>query len=419
MNAMLPEGTSVLSISDLTARVKGLLEEEFPSVWVEGEISNLARPNSGHIYLTLKDAGSQLRSVMYRGVAMRVRFEPRDGMEVLVRGRISVYAPRGEYQFIIEELQPKGIGALELALRQLREKLLTKGYFDPRRKKPLPRFPNRVALVTSPTGAAVRDMLEMFDKRWPATEVIVCPVRVQGEGAAQEIAAMLGLLNRLHAEGNLVLDAVIVGRGGGSLEDLWAFNEEVVADAIFASWIPVISAVGHETDVTISDSVADHRALTPTHGVTALTPDRTEWLASLRELRRRLEEAIVRRLQLARQKLDSLSEQRAFRLPLERFRDAERKLDDLFDRLRRSAGLRLERHQAQLASIASRLQSLSPLNILARGYTLTFEENSSTLLRKVSDLRVGDSIVTRLAEGTLLSRVTEIRPLDTEAPPPN
>lgn len=417
MNAMLPEHTSALSISEVTSQVKSLLEQEFPSIWVEGEISNLARPNSGHIYLTLKDAGSQLRSVMYRGVALRVRFDPRDGMEVLARGRISVYLPRGEYQFIIEELQPKGIGALELALRQLREKLLTKGYFDPRRKKPLPRFPRRVALVTSPTGAAVRDMLEMFDKRWPATEVIVCPVRVQGDGAAQEIASMLTLLNRLHREGNLKLDAIIVGRGGGSLEDLWAFNEEVVADAIFASTIPIISAVGHETDVTVSDSVADHRALTPTHGVTALTPDRNEWLASIRELRRRLDDSVARKIQLARQKLESLSDQRAFRLPLERLRDAERKLDELAERIQRSVRLRLEKAQANLGAIAGRLQSLSPLNVLSRGYTLTFEENSSTLLRKVSDLRVGDLIVTRLSEGTLLSRVTEIRPPEMEAPP--
>jgi exodeoxyribonuclease VII large subunit len=409
----LPEGIAPRSITEVTTQVKSLLEREFPSIWVEGEISNLARPNSGHLYLTLKDSGSQLKSVIYRGVALRVKFEPRDGMEVFARGRISVYTPRGEYQFIIEELQPKGIGALELALRQLREKLLTKGYFDPRRKKPLPQFPKRVALVTSPTGAAVRDMLEMFGRRWPLTEVIVCPVRVQGEEAAPEISAMLKLLNQLHLAGKTHLDAIIVGRGGGSLEDLWAFNEEMVADAIFASNIPIISAVGHETDVTISDSVADHRALTPTHGVTAVTPDRGEWLLTLQETRRRFGDLLTRKLQLARQRLTQLQQQRPFRLPLERLRDAERKLDDLQSRLLRAMQVRLERAKSDLALLAGRLQSLSPLNVLARGYTLTFEENSSTLLRKVTELKPDQLIATRFLDGVVLSRVTEIR---TESP---
>ena len=282
----LPVGTKVLSVSEITSGIKTSLEEKYPSVWVAGEVSNISRPNSGHIYLTLKDATSQLGSVIYRGVSLRLKFEPRDGMEVLARGRISVYAPRGNYQLIIEELQPKGIGALELALRQLKEKLLVKGYFEPNRKKSLPRFPRSVALVTSPTGAAVRDMLEIFTKRWPMANLTVCPVRVQGEGSAQEIAAMIRMLNRLQQEGRIQLDAIICGRGGGSLEDLWAFNEEIVADAIFASQIPILSAVGHEIDVTIADLVADYRALTPSQAVTALTPDREELLAGFRDHRR-------------------------------------------------------------------------------------------------------------------------------------
>ena len=286
----LPVGTKVLSVSEITSGIKTSLEEKYPSVWVAGEVSNISRPNSGHIYLTLKDATSQLGSVIYRGVSLRLKFEPRDGMEVLARGRISVYAPRGNYQLIIEELQPKGIGALELALRQLKEKLLVKGYFEPNRKKSLPRFPRSVALVTSPTGAAVRDMLEIFTKRWPMANLTVCPVRVQGEGSAQEIAAMIRMLNRLQQEGRIQLDAIICGRGGGSLEDLWAFNEEIVADAIFASQIPILSAVGHEIDVTIADLVADYRALTPSQAVTALTPDREELLAGFRDHRRHIEE---------------------------------------------------------------------------------------------------------------------------------
>src|SRR5712691_1243650 len=222
-----PEGVKVLSIGELTREVKGLIEGAHPrGVWVSGEVSNLARPSSGHLYLTLKDAESQLRSVIYRGVALRLRYDLKDGMQVIARGRLSVYVPRGEYQLQVDELHPKGIGALELAFQQLKEKLFGLGYFDKGRKQPLPRFPKRVALVTSPTGAAVRDMLEILGRRWPALEVWVCPVRVQGDGAADEIAAAIRLLNQLKD-----LDVIIVGRGGGSTEDLWAFNEECVAHA--------------------------------------------------------------------------------------------------------------------------------------------------------------------------------------------
>src|SRR5262245_1503870 len=253
MSATLPPtGMRVYTVGELTRAVKELLEDAHPCVWVEGEVSNLARPTSGHIYLTLKDEEAPLRAVVYRGVALRLRFDLRDGMKVLARGRLTVYVPRGEYQLLVEEVQPKGIGPLELAFRQLKEKLSVLGYFEPRRKKKLPHYPRRVALVTSPTGSAVRDMLEILGRRWPAAEVWVCPVRVQGEGAAQEIAAALRLLNRVgppEAPPGRRIDVVIVGRGGGSLEDLWPFNEEPVADALFASRIPVVSGVGHEDDL--------------------------------------------------------------------------------------------------------------------------------------------------------------------------
>ena len=263
-----------LTISALTAQLRGLIEGRFPSVWVTGEVSNFTRASSGHMYLTLKDSRAQLRAVLFRGVNLRMKFEPRDGLEVIARGRVTVYEPRGDYQFQIEELQPRGVGAAELALRQLKEKLLEKGYFDPRRKKPLPRFPTRVALIASASGAAVRDMIELLAQRWPLAEVIVQPSRVQGDGAAEEIAVALRLLNRLHATGKLRLDAIIIGRGGGSTEDLWAFNEEAVADAIFHSTVPVVAAIGHEIDVTVADLVADHRAETPSAAVVALTPNR-------------------------------------------------------------------------------------------------------------------------------------------------
>src|SRR5258708_5628698 len=232
-----PEGVQPLTVSALTHDVRAALAEHYPQgVWVTGEVSNLARPSSGHVYCKLKDAGSQLNTVIYRGVALRLRFDLRDGQEVIVKGQLIVYVPRGEYQLQVEEIQPRGIGPLELALRQLREKLSAKGYFLPGRKKPLPRFPRRIVLVTSPTGAAVRDMLEVLLRRWPAIEAWVCPVPVQGDGAGAKIAAAIDTLNGLAD-----IDVLLVGRGGGSIEDLWPFNEEVVADAIHRSRIPIVT----------------------------------------------------------------------------------------------------------------------------------------------------------------------------------
>lgn len=437
----LPEGVKVLSVSELTQEVKGLLEDGFSAVWVAGEISNLARPSSGHVYLTLKDSGAQLRAVVFRGVALRLRFELHDGLEVIARGRLSVYQPRGDYQLVIEELQPKGLGALELALRQLREKLFRLGYFAPERKKPLPRYPVRVALVTSPTGAAVRDMLEILGRRWPAAETWVCPVRVQGEGAAQEVAAALQLLNRLndnecsphaprgvpHAEGEDYteqppaerggytagrVDVIIVGRGGGSVEDLWAFNEECVAHAIFHSRIPVVSAVGHEIDLTIADLVADRRALTPSEAAELVTPSRWEIVEALRGLAGQLRAALWQRLELARGRLQDLAERRSFRRPLERVRDGERRVDELGDRLRRAMRQRLSRARDGLGAQAARLESLSPLNVLGRGYSLTRREADRTVVRHAEQVRPGDRLVTHVQHGRIVSRVEDVHSAD-------
>jgi exodeoxyribonuclease VII large subunit len=329
-------------------------------------------------------------------------------MHVLARGRIGVYAPRGDYQLQIEDLQPKGIGALELALQQLRERLKSKGYFDDQRKKPLPRFPRTIALVTSPTGAAVRDMLELLARRWPVASAIVVPVRVQGDGAADEIAAAIRAVNRLHADGSLSLDALIVGRGGGSLEDLWAFNEESVAVAIFGSKIPVVSAVGHEIDVTISDLVADHRALTPSHAITDLTPDRDVLVAGLADIKDRLRAMVRAHIDRGRQRLAAISDRRVFRSPLDRIRDRETRLDELDDRLRRAAAGPIDRARAGLAALAGRLESMSPLNVLSRGYSLT-RTPAGAVVRDASAVRPGDVLVTRLARGELISRVDEVR----------
>ncbi len=395
-----PEGAKVRSVSEVTAEIRGLLEEGFASVWITGEVSNLARPSSGHVYLVLKDGQAQLRAVIWRGVALRLRFDPRDGLEVIVRGRMTVYPARGDYQLVIEELHPKGIGARELALRQLCERLFGLGYFDARRKKPLPRFPRRVALVTSPSGAAVRDMLEILGRRWPAVEVWVCPVRVQGDGAAEEIAAAIRLVNRVGG-----VDVLIVGRGGGSTEDLWAFNEEIVAQAIFESRIPVVSAVGHEIDVTVADRVADRRALTPSEAAELVVPSRDELADSLQEVGKRLRVLLLNHVRQARRRWEELANRPVFRRPLDRVRELERRLDEQGERLGRAVRQQLTATRQAVESASARLETLSPLNVLGRGYSLTRTEPAGGVVRSAEQVRPGDRLVTHVQHGRIVSRV--------------
>lgn len=397
-----PPGVKVLSVSELTGVVKDLMEEAFPNVWVEGEVSNCKRHSSGHIYLTLKDADSQLRTVIWRSAAMRVRFDLKDGLKVIAQGRLSVYAPRGDYQLMVERIQPAGMGALELALLQLKEKLQKLGYFARERKKSLPAFPRCLALVTSPTGAAIRDMLEILGRRWPAVEVLVCPVKVQGEGAAEEIADAIYMVNGLAC-----VDVMIVGRGGGSMEDLCAFNEEIVAHAIFRSRIPVVSAVGHEVDVTIADLVADRRALTPSEAAELVVPSCEEHWERFSYLNGRLKELLSGRLHLGRRRLDELAGRRVFRLPLDRVHDEERKLDDWSERLQRATQQRIQRGRDRLGSLAARLESLSPLNVLGRGYSLTRKEADGVVVRNPDQVRVGDRLVTHVQGGRIWSKVEE------------
>jgi exodeoxyribonuclease VII large subunit len=330
-------------------------------------------------------------------------------MEVLINGKVTVYPPQGKYQLQVQQIIPKGIGALELAFQQLRDKLQAKGYFDPRRKRPLPKYPRTIALVTSPTGAAIRDMLELLARRWPCAKVLVVPVRVQGDGAAEEIAEAIRALNRLQAASRLSVDAMIVGRGGGSLEDLWAFNEEVVAEAVFKSKIVVISAVGHEIDVSISDLVADHRALTPSHAITDLTPDCEALRTALGDLNRQLSQRLSRRLDLWRQRVAGFADRPVFRNPLDRIRDLEKRLDDQEQRLRRASQVATERAGNRVAMLAGRLQSLSPLNVLARGYSLTLFNNGQ-LIRDAGEVEVGDRVTTRLSQGSITSRVESVEP---------
>jgi exodeoxyribonuclease VII large subunit len=403
-----PPGVKVLTIGELTRSIKGLLEEGYSSVWVEGEVSNLAKPNSGHQYLTLKDDEAPLAAVLYRGIALRLKFDLRDGMKVIARGRLTLFMPKGEYQFLIEEIQPKGVGPLELALRQLREKLQLRGFFDPRRKKKLPRIPRRVALVTSPTGSAVRDMLQVLSRRWPAAEVWVCPVRVQGEGAAQEIAATVARLNRLKACAKAAIDVLILGRGGGSLEELWAFNEECLAEAIFASRIPVVTGIGHEDDLTIADLVADLRALTPSEAAERVVPDRAEVLAWLDRLESSFGDRLRRCLDLARTRLEQLAGRPCLRRPLDRVHDARRRLDEWGERLRRAVRQRFTQARQRLEAGAGRLEGLSPLKVLGRGYSLTRRESDAAVVRRADQVRPGERIVTLLEQGTVVSRVEDI-----------
>jgi exodeoxyribonuclease VII large subunit len=406
----LPEGVKPFTVSGLTTAVKLRLEEHFPEVWVAGEVTNLVRAASGHVYFTLKDAKATLRCVMFRGFALRLKFELRNGMEVIARGGLTVYEPRGDYQMQVLELQPKGVGAAELALQQLKEKLLKKGYFDPKRKRKLPKFPRRVALIASPTGAAVRDMLEILTTRWPVADVVFRPSRVQGDGAAADVAAAVRQLNHLHKLNLLPLSAIVIGRGGGSSEDLAAFNEECVADSIFESAVPIVSAVGHEIDVSIADLVADYRALTPSQAIAALCPDRRELMDGLIDTADRLREAVEHRVELARQRVDQLADRPALRRPVERIRDLEQRLDDTADRLLRAVKLRVQRNADKVAAVADQLESLSPLNVLKRGYSLTRTADGVSLLRDAAEVKPGDRIVTRVSTGEIVSRVEQVTP---------
>lgn len=404
-----PDGTRVFSVSGVTNAVKLRLEEHFPSTWVAGEVSNFVRASSGHMYFTLKDDKAAIRCCMWRGFALRLKFDPKNGTQVVVRGGLTVFPPRGDYQLIVEELEPKGVGAAELALRQLKEKLLQRGYFDPKRKRPLPQYPRRIALVASPTGAAVRDMLEILTHRWPFADVLVRPSRVQGDGAGQEVATAVRQLNHVHKSSLILIDAIVIGRGGGSSEDLAAFNEEVVAEAIFQSTVPVVSAVGHEIDVSIADLVADYRALTPSQGITALCPDRGELMDGLLLFGDRMRDAVRHRITLSKQRVDKLADRPALRKPLERVRELEQKLDDTAARLLRAAKIGVQRSRDKLAATSDQLEGLSPLNVLNRGYSLTRTAGGGPLLRDAAGVAPGDRVVTRLARGEVVSRVEEVR----------
>jgi exodeoxyribonuclease VII large subunit len=393
-----------LSVSQLTDRVKDLLEGSFPAVWVAGEISNLSRPQSGHCYLSIKDERAQLRAVIWRNTAERLSVKLADGMEVICQGALDVYAPRGSYQLVIKKLLPKGEGELQRALRQLRDKLAAEGLFDKKLKKPLPKFPRTIALVTSPTGAAIHDFLQVLRRRWRLADVLVVPVPVQGEVAAAEIAGAIRAVNQIRTG----IDVLVVGRGGGSLEDLWAFNEEPVIRAIHASQIPVVSAVGHEIDVTLSDLAADVRALTPSEAAELVVPNEADVAALLASLSQRLRGGLRAHAAAARLRLEAIGSRRVFRKPYERIQEQSRDLDVLATRSARAAAGLAEMASNRLSGVTDRLEALSPLAVLGRGYTLTQRLADGRMITSGSQLKPGEQLVTQFAKGRSISRVEKI-----------
>jgi exodeoxyribonuclease VII large subunit len=394
----------VLTVAQLTSLIKDVLEGTFPTVWVSGELSDVSKPRSGHIYFTLKDADAQIRGVIWRNTASRLPFQLEDGAQVICAGNLDVYPPRGSYQLVVREVEPRGVGSLLLALRQLQQRLAAEGLFDPQHKKPLPKFPRRIAFVTSPTGAAIRDFLEVIRRRWRGTDVVVVPTRVQGEGAAGEIARAIAAANRVKP----APDVIVVGRGGGSVEDLWCFNDELVVRAIFASEIPVVSAVGHEIDVTLSDLVADVRALTPSEAAELVVPSSDDLQSLLKTYQQRLVALLRSRAQSARVRLNALASSRVMRHPTDRIRELARRVDELELRANRAILTNQSKARERIAHMAERLESLSPLAVLGRGYSVTQHTSDGRLLTDPGSVSTGELITTRLARGTLTSRVETI-----------
>jgi len=394
----------VVSVSQLTTMIKEVLEGVFPRVAVIGEITDLSVAKSGHCYLTLKDEGAQLPCVIWRSYFTQIPFELRDGLEVLCRGRLNVYPPHGRYQFIIERIELGGWGAAELALRQLKERLAKEGLFDEARKRPLPKYPRWIAVVTSPSGAAVHDFLTALRERFCPANVLIVPVRVQGEGAAEEIAQAVRRVNDLA----LPIDVIVVTRGGGSAEDLGAFNTEAVVRAIATSRIPVVSAVGHDIDVTLADLAADVRALTPTDAAFKVIPSREEVTEAVNALAVRLRSSAELRLRMGQAMFERTANHPFFRRPKDWLYEKVQTLDEWDKRLDRAGHLIIERFSQQLQQKITHLESLSPLAVLARGYSMTFVHPDGPLVVEASALRPGQQIKTRFAQGSAVSRIEEV-----------
>jgi exodeoxyribonuclease VII large subunit len=440
---MTQPGKIILSVSELTEKIKILLEESYPFIWIQGEISNFKIPASGHFYFTLKDSAAQIGAVMFRGQNRKLTFLPEDGMNVTGFGRLSVFSPRGAYQIILEHLEPSGIGALQAAFEQMKEKLAAEGLFDPVHKKPLPSLPQKIALITSPTGAVVHDMIRVMGRRFPNLHIEIVPASVQGERAAAEIVAALRLINE---RGDA--DLAVLARGGGSIEDLWPFNSEQMARAIFSSDVPVVSAVGHETDYTIADFVADRRAPTPSAASEMVVPVKAELLERQSQLTKRLAAALSRltgerrrrlrqlfdrlihprrRIDDLRLRLDELNERMQLAatrtMQLERERTDHRRqrlyassprvllhtrklhLTRIYDRLRSAFTAELNSRKARWQSLNSQLSVMNPAAVLERGYSITRRKTDRSIIRDSAAVEMGEMLEIMLAKGGISCRV--------------
>ena len=437
----------IFSVSELTASIRGLLESSFGDVWVEGEVSNCRLWNTGHLYFTLKDGSAQIKAVMFRSAVRYLKFKAEDGQHVIARGRLGVYDPKGEYQLVCEHLQPRGLGALQVAFEQLKKKLQAEGLFAPERKRPLPALPVKIGLVTSLEGAAVRDIIKVLRRRHATAHIVIRPARVQGDGAAAEIADGIRALGRVRG-----VDVVIVGRGGGSAEDLWAFNEEPVARAIQSCPVPVVTAVGHEVDFTIADFVADVRAPTPSAAAEMVVAAKDEFCSRIDRLRERVQAAMLGALQARRTRLHVVERRRGLAAWEARLAMRGRHVAELTHQLRsamrsglarrdrqyRALQLRLEAHdmrrrlasvrasleaadarlagiigrrqdraRARLGTLSARIESLSPLAVLARGYSVCWNADRTAIIREADDVSAGDTVRVRLHAGELFCEVKE------------
>ncbi|PQJ34353.1 hypothetical protein BSZ35_06835 [Salinibacter sp. 10B] len=394
----------ILSVTELTRGLSDLVESHYDDVWVEGELSNFTRAASGHCYFTLKDADAQIRCVMWKHLTQYVYFEPEEGMQVRVNGHASVYERRGDLQIMAQAMRQAGKGAQQEAYEQLKQKLKDEGLFDRERKKALPTFPEKIGVVTSGEGAALQDILSVLERRFPPAQVVLCPVPVQGLDAPQAIADAIAAFNDLPADDDQRPDLIITGRGGGSTEDLWAFNEEVVARAIDASDLPVVSAVGHESDTSIADFVADERAATPSMAAEIVVPDRRDVAHRVRDLHDRLRDRVTRQLQDARQRIDALVSSRAFHSPIRRLEQHRQHLDAIVDRLERSGERITEQARTRLDRLQSRLQALDPEQPLRRGYAYPTRDGDP--VPSAESLQDGDLLRLRFHDG---SRVAEVQ----------
>ncbi|MDR0522456.1 MAG: exodeoxyribonuclease VII large subunit [Planctomycetaceae bacterium] len=391
-----------LTIGELTQKIKASIESQFDSVWVVGEVSNLTYHRSGHVYLTLKDQDAQLPANVWKSVAEKIKFKIKEGMELVCRGRLTVFPLHGKYQLTISSLQPKGIGALELALQQLREKLAAEGLFSPARKRPLPPVIRKVAVITSPTGAAIRDFLQILGRRTQQIDILLVPVKVQGEGASEEIAEAVRTVNRLG--GNDRVDCIVITRGGGSAEDLWAFNEEPLVRAVAASFLPVVSAVGHEIDTTLCDFAADVRTATPSEAAERISEEDTERFREIRQIRQRLGDLMNRRLLTASERFRFIKQHSVFQRPEQLIEVRRCQADYLEERLDRSMDRRWQSAADQCGKAAAALEALSPLAVLGRGYTLT-ETADGKRLQSAGEASAGSVIRTRFADGCVESKI--------------